>query len=154
MKQYNSLYKNKSKRKNQGFTLIEVMVVLLIIGIMAGMIAPSVLDSQEGAQIQAAAVDIKSLENALTRYKLSNNKFPTTEQGLDALVNEPTIDPIPRNYPLDGYITRLPNDPWDNPYQLLSPGELGRIDIFSNGPDGEPGTEDDIGNWKIDEDVN
>jgi general secretion pathway protein G len=151
MKQLNSL---NNKRKNKGFTLIEVMVVLLIIGIMAGMIAPSILDSQEGAQIQAAAVDIQSLENALTRYKLSNNSFPTTEQGLDALVNEPTVDPIPRNYPQNGYITRLPDDPWGNPYQLLSPGEEGRIDIFSNGPDGEPGTEDDIGNWNINDYLN
>jgi general secretion pathway protein G len=151
MKQTNSLHK---QRKNKGFTLIEVMVVLLIIGIMAGMIAPSILDSQEGAQVQAAAVDIQSLENALTRYKLSNNVFPTTEQGLDALVNEPTVDPIPRNYPRNGYITRLPDDPWNNPYQLISPGELGQIDIFSNGPDGEPGTEDDIGNWNINDYLN
>ncbi|GAC16337.1 type II secretion system major pseudopilin GspG [Aliiglaciecola lipolytica] len=139
----------RNKPKQTGFTLIEVMVVLLIIGIMAGLVAPQILGNQEEAQRKAAAIDIQSLESALTRYKLSNNRFPTTEQGLDALVNEPSIDPIPRNYPNGGYINRLPNDPWDNPYQLVSPGELGVIDVFSNGPDGEPGTEDDIGNWNL-----
>ncbi|GAB2687893.1 type II secretion system major pseudopilin GspG [Aliiglaciecola aliphaticivorans] len=139
----------KNNPRQSGFTLIEVMVVLLIIGIMAGLVAPQILGNQEEAQRKAAAIDIQSLESALTRYKLSNNRFPTTEQGLEALVSEPTIDPIPRNYPTGGYINRLPNDPWDNPYQLVSPGELGVIDVFSNGPDGEPGTEDDIGNWNL-----
>lgn len=151
MKQQNSLNK---KRKNSGFTLIEVMVVLLIIGIMAGMIGPQILGTKDEADIKSAAIDIQSLENALTQYKLSNNVFPTTEQGLDALVKEPTVDPIPRNYRANGYITRLPNDPWNNPYQLISPGELGQIDIFSNGPDGEPGTEDDIGNWNLNDYLN
>ena len=140
-----------TRHNNSGFTLIEVMVVLLIIGIMAGLVAPQILGSQEEAQRKAAAVDIRSLERALTRYKLSNNRFPTTEQGLESLVSQPTIDPIPRNYPQGGYITSLPDDPWDNPYQLLSPGEIGVIDIFSNGPDGEPGTDDDIGNWNLNE---
>jgi general secretion pathway protein G len=145
---------NKTSTHTKGFTLIEVMVVLLIIGIMAGMIAPQILGSQEEAQVKTAAIDIQSLENALTQYKLSNNVFPSSEQGLDALVNEPSIDPIPRNYRQNGYITRLPNDPWGNPYQLLSPGELGVIDIFSTGPDGEPGTEDDIGNWNLNDYLN
>ena len=138
----------------KGFSLIEVMVVLLIIGIMASMIAPQILGTQAEAQMKKAAVDVQSLESAMTRYKLSNNQFPTTEQGLDALVNQPTIDPIPRNYPQGGYITRLPEDPWGNPYQLVSPGELGVVDIFSNGPDGEPGTDDDIGNWNVNDYLN
>lgn len=140
-----------TRQNNSGFTLIEVMVVLLIIGIMAGLVAPQILGSQEEAQRKAAAVDIRTLESALTRYKLSNNRFPSTEQGLEALITQPTIDPIPRNYPEGGYITSLPDDPWDNSYQLLSPGEIGIIDIFSNGPDGEPGTDDDIGNWNLNE---
>ena len=138
----------------QGFTLIEVMVVLLIIGIMASMVAPQILGNQEEAQLKKAAVDIQQLESALEMYKLSNNMFPTTEQGLEALVTEPTIDPVPRNYRDEGYIRRLPEDPWGNPYQLLSPGEMGTIDVFSNGPDREPGTEDDIGNWNLNDYLN
>lgn len=135
--------------KQQGFSLIEVMVVLLIIGIMAGLIAPQILGTQEEAKLKSAAIDIQSLENALIQYKLSNNVFPTTEQTLEALVTVPTVDPIPRSYRTGGYITRLPEDPWGNPYQLLSPGELGAIDVFSFGPDGQAGTDDDIGNWNL-----
>lgn len=138
----------------QGFTLIEVMVVLLIIGIMASMVAPQILGNQEEAQLKKAAVDIQQLESALEMYKLSNNMFPTTEQGLEALVSAPSIEPIPRNYRDEGYIRRLPEDPWGNPYQLLSPGEMGTIDVFSNGPDREPGTEDDIGNWNLNDYLN
>ena len=141
--------KHIRSQKLRGFTLIEVMVVLLIIGMMAAFIAPQILGSQEEAQLKKAAVDIQQLETALERYKLSNSAFPTTEQGLDALVEEPTIDPIPRNYPQGGYIKRLPQDTWGNDYNILSPGELGAIDIYSNGPDREPGTEDDIGNWNL-----
>ena len=84
-------------------------------------------------------------------YKLKNKKYPTTEQGLEALVTETTIDPVPKRFPDGGYISELPEDPWGNPYQLLSPGEMGKIDIFSMGPDGEVGTEDDIGNWDPEE---
>lgn len=139
----------KNLNKQTGFSLIEVMVVLLIIGIMAAMVAPSILGNQEEAQLKKAAVDIQNLENALEMYKLKTNNFPTTEQGLEALVSAPTIDPIPRNYPEDGFIKRLPEDPWGNPYGLMNPGEMGKIDIYSNGPDGTPGTEDDIGNWNL-----
>jgi general secretion pathway protein G len=139
----------KKRVIQQGFTLIEVMVVLLIIGIMAGLIAPSILGNQATAQIKKAAVDIQQLESALELYKLRNNVFPTTEQGLDALVTVPTIDPIPKNYQEGGFIKRLPEDPWGNPYQLLSPGEVGVIDIYSFGPDGQAGTDDDIGNWNL-----
>lgn len=146
--------KNRNPKSQSGFTLIEVMVVLLIIGIMASFVAPQILGNQEEAQLKKAAVDIQQLESALEMYKLKNNNFPSTEQGLDALVNAPTIDPIPRNYPTDGFIKRLPEDPWGNPYQLLSPGELGTIDLFSNGPDGQPGTDDDIGNWNLNEFLN
>lgn len=146
--------KNPLSASQKGFSLIEVMVVLLIIGIMASMIAPQILGSQAEAQLKKAAVDVQSLESAMTRYKLSNNTFPTSEQGLDALVNEPTVDPLPRNYPQGGYITRLPEDPWGNAYQLVSPGELGIVDVFSNGPDGEAGTDDDIGNWNVNDYLN
>lgn len=135
--------------KAKGFSLIEVMVVILIIGLMTALIAPNVLGNTEEAKLKKAAVDIQQLEGALEMYKLRNNVFPSTEQGLDALVNEPTIEPIPRNYPVDGFIKRLPQDPWGNDYQLLSPGELGTIDLYSNGPDGQSGTDDDIGNWNL-----
>ena len=141
----------KTLNRSSGFSLIEVMVVLLIIGIMASMVAPQILGNREEAQLKKAAVDIQQIESALEMYKLRNNRFPTTEQGLQSLVTAPTIDPIPRNYPEGGFIKRLPEDPWGHPYPLISPGELGVIDIFSNGPDEEPGTDDDIGNWNINE---
>lgn len=134
---------------NKGFSLIEVMVVILIIGIMTAIIAPNILGNTEEAKLKKAAIDIQQLENALEMYKLRNNVFPTTEQGLEALVTAPTIEPVPRNFPTDGFIRRLPQDPWGNDYQLLSPGEMGTIDIFSNGPDLQPGTDDDVGNWNI-----
>ncbi len=141
----------KTLNRSSGFSLIEVMVVLLIIGLMASMVAPQILGNWEEAQLKKAAVDIQQIESALEMYKLRNNRFPTTEQGLQSLVTAPTIDPIPRNYPEGGFIKRLPEDPWGHPYTLISPGELGVIDIFSNGPDEEPGTDDDIGNWNINE---
>lgn len=145
----------KTQQSTQrGFSLIEVMVVLLIIGIMASMVAPQILGNQEEAQLKKAAVDIQQLESAMEMYKLRNNLFPSTEQGLEALVSAPTIEPVPRNYPTDGFIKRLPTDPWGNPYQLLSPGEMGTFDIFTNGPDQEPGTEDDIGNWNLNDYLN
>ncbi len=140
--------------KQNGFSLIEVMVVVLIIGIMTAIVAPNILGSQDEAERKKAAIDIRNLENAVTMYKVRNKVFPTTEQGLEALVTAPTIEPIPRNFPENGFINSLPNDPWGNPYALISPGELGAIDIFSNGPDREPGTEDDIGNWNINEILN
>jgi len=138
-----------SLRHARGFSLIEIMVVLVIIAIMASIVAPQILGNQETAQLKKAAVDIQSLESAIERYKLQTNIFPTTEQGLEALVSEPQIDPIPRNYPAQGFIKRLPQDPWGNDYQLISPGEVGLVDIFSYGPDGEPGTDDDIGTWNL-----
>ncbi|WP_394222271.1 type II secretion system major pseudopilin GspG [Alteromonas gracilis] len=137
----------KTLRSNSGFSLIEVMIVLLIIGMIVAMVGPNMFASGEEAKRQKAEIDIQSLESALQMYKLRLNRYPTTEQGLEALVSAPTIDPIPRNYPEGGFINRLPEDPWDNPYSLISPGEVGAIDIFSNGPDGQPGTDDDIGNW-------
>jgi len=141
----------RHNKKQIGFTLIEVMLVILILGMMATFVVPSILGNQEEAQLKKTASDINGLVQAMTMYKLKNNVFPSTEQGLDALVTEPTIEPLPRNYPADGFIQRLPSDPWGNAYQLLSPGEMGTFDVFSNGPDGEPGTEDDIGNWNLDE---
>lgn len=140
--------------KNKGFSLIEVMVVILIIGIMTAIIAPNILGNTEEAKLKKAAIDIKQLENALQMYKLRNNNFPSTEQGLEALVTASNIEPVPRNFPQGGFITSLPQDPWGSDYQLLSPGEMGLVDVFSNGPDQQPGTDDDIGNWNMNDFLN
>lgn len=136
-------------RKQAGLTLIEIMVVIFILGIMAAVVAPNIFGSQEKAMLKKAAIDIQNLEQTLEQYRLDNAVYPTTEQGLEALVNEPSLDPLPRNYQNGGYIRRLPEDPWGQPYQLLSPGEMGRVDVYSMGPDRQPGTEDDIGNWNL-----
>ncbi|MGL5292375.1 MAG: type II secretion system major pseudopilin GspG [Aeromonas sp.] len=137
--------------RQSGFTLLEVMVVIVILGILASLVVPNLMGNKEQADRQKAIADIVALENALDMYKLDNYRYPTTEQGLDALVTEPTIDPAPRSYREGGYIKRLPQDPWGSPYQLLSPGQFSRLDIFSVGLDGEAGTADDIGNWNLKE---
>lgn len=136
-------------KTQRGFSLVEVMVVIVIIGILATMILPNVLGSQEQANKQKVIADVVALENALAQYHLDNGMFPTTEQGLEALVNEPNMDPQPRNYRNGGYIKRLPQDPYGNDYLLLNPGEYDDVDIFTPGPDGQVGTEDDFGNWMI-----
>ena len=137
------------KRRQQGFTLLEIMVVVVILGLLAAMVLPNVLGNKEKADVQKTVADIVSIENALDMYKLDNGIYPTTEQGLEALVTAPTIDPEPRNYRDGGYLKRLPKDPWRNDYILLSPGEHGKIDVFSAGPSGQAGTDDDIGNWNL-----
>ena len=140
----------KSKLKNtRGFTLLEVMVVIVIIGMMLSVVVPNLMGSQDTAKLQKAVQDITALENSLTMYKLDNNDYPSTEQGLEALTDQTDIEPIPRRYPEGGYVKRLPKDPWGNEYLLLNPGEQGRMDVFTAGPDGEVGTEDDIGNWNL-----
>ncbi|ABI69971.1 type II secretion system major pseudopilin GspG [Shewanella frigidimarina] len=135
--------------KQRGFTLLEVMVVIVILGILASMVVPNLMGNKDKADQQKAVSDIVALENALDMYKLDNSIYPTTEQGLDALVQKPTSSPEPRNFREGGYVKRLPQDPWRSDYLLLSPGENGKIDIFSAGPDGQPGSEDDIGSWNL-----
>lgn len=139
-----------NKQRQRGFTLLEIMVVIVILGILASLVVPNLMGNKEKADRQKAVSDITALENALDMYKLDNSIYPNTEQGLEALVSKPTSQPEPRNYRDDGYIKRLPQDPWSNDYQLVSPGEHGKIDIFSMGLDGEAGTDDDIGNWNLD----
>jgi len=139
-------------KKQKGFTLLEVMVVLVIIGLLIAIVAPNVLDNQDQAMKQKAMADIASLEQALEMYRLDNFNYPTTEQGLDALVSKPSLAPEPRNYRENGYIRRLPTDPWGNQYQYRQPGEHGRVDIYSQGADGRPGGEGmnaEIGNWQL-----
>ena len=140
-----------STQRQGGFTLLEIMVVIVILGILASLVVPNLMGNKEQADRQKAVSDIVALENALDMYKLDNSRFPTTEQGLEALVTKPQSEPEPRNYKEDGYIRRLPQDPWGNAYQLMSPGEHGKIDVFSLGLDGEAGTDDDIGNWNMDQ---
>ncbi|PVZ84710.1 type II secretion system protein GspG [Serratia sp. S1B] len=137
------------QQRQRGFTLLEIMVVIVIIGILASLVVPNLMGNKEKADHQKAVSDIMALESALDMYKLDNSRYPSTEQGLQALVTKPSAQPEPRNYPQGGYIRRLPQDPWGADYQLLSPGQHGQIDVFSYGPDGQPDTEDDIGNWTI-----
>ncbi|MEX1221520.1 MAG: type II secretion system major pseudopilin GspG [Idiomarina sp.] len=141
-----------SKSGQSGFSLIEVMVVVAIIGVLASIILPNVIGSSEQADRQKVVADMVALENALAQYRLDNGMYPTTEQGLESLVNEPTVGPSPRNYRRGGYIQRLPQDPYGNDYLLLNPGEYGDVDIFSAGPDNQTGTDDDFGNWMIGQD--
>ncbi len=143
---------NKLIKKQSGFTLLEVMVVVVILGVLASVVVPNLLGNKEKADQQKAITDIVALENALDMYKLDNSVYPTTDQGLEALVSKPSASPEPRNYRNDGYIRRLPSDPWGNEYQYLSPGDNGNIDIFTLGADAQEGGEDaqaDIGNWNM-----
>ncbi|MEB7885650.1 type II secretion system major pseudopilin GspG [Serratia fonticola] len=137
------------QQRQRGFTLLEIMVVIVILGILASLVVPNLMGNKEKADHQKVVSDIVALESALDMYKLDNSRYPTTEQGLQALVTRPSAQPEPRNYPQGGYIRRLPQDPWGADYQLLSPGQHGQLDVFSYGPDGIPDTEDDIGNWTM-----
>lgn len=137
-------------KKQQGFTLLEIMVVVVILGLLVAIVAPNVLDNQDKAMVEKTKADIAGLEQALDMYKLDNHTYPSTDQGLESLVKKPQINPEPKNYRPDGYIKRLPNDPWGNSYQYLTPGEHGSFDLYSFGADGDNGGEGqaaDIGNW-------
>ncbi|MFP4162051.1 MAG: type II secretion system major pseudopilin GspG [Ectothiorhodospira sp.] len=139
------------RRFQQGFTLIEVMVVVVILGILAAIVVPRVMDRPDDARITKARSDIRALESALNLYKLDNYTYPTTDQGLEALVERPDGRPEPRNWREGGYIDRIPEDPWGNDYQYLQPGSRGDFDLYSQGADGRPGGEGvnaDIGNWE------
>ena len=142
---------SSSLRSSRGFTLIELMVVILIIGVLAALIVPNVMSRPDEARITAAKHDIATITQALNLYKLDNQRYPTTEQGLAALVKKPTVSPIPTNWKSEGYLNRVPKDPWGTPYQYLQPGVHGTIDVFSLGADRASGGEDndaDIGSWQ------
>ena len=144
----------KHTRLHEGFTLIEIMAVVIIIGLLTGIVGTAIFQRVDQGKVTAAAAQISNLESVLELYRMDNGRFPTTEQGLEALVNEPAGEPAARNYPPGGYLKRgaLPVDPWGEPYHYESPGQRNRhsFDIWSHGSDGAPGgegTDADIGNW-------
>jgi general secretion pathway protein G len=136
-------------RKQRGFTLIELMVVLVIIGVLAALIVPNVLDRADDARVTAARTDIANINQALKLYKIDNQSYPSAEQGLQALVSRPSTGPQPPNW--RATLDKLPKDPWGRPYQYLNPGLKGEVDVLSLGADGQPGGEGknaDIGSWQ------
>jgi general secretion pathway protein G len=135
-----------------GFTLIEVMVVVAILGILAAIVVPRIMDRPDQARIVKARQDIRVIQSALSLYRLDNFHYPSTEQGLQALVSRPSGSPEAKNWKSGGYLEKLPKDPWGNPYQYLNPGIHAQVDIFSYGADGSPDGEEtnaDIGNWNL-----
>ncbi|MGU2529205.1 GspG family T2SS major pseudopilin variant XcpT [Pseudomonas aeruginosa] len=138
------------RRQQSGFTLIEIMVVVVILGILAALVVPQVMSRPDQAKVTVAKGDIKAIAAALDMYKLDNFAYPSTQQGLEALVKKPTGNPQPKNWNKDGYLKKLPVDPWGNPYQYLAPGTMGPFDLYSLGADGKEGGSDndaEIGNW-------
>jgi general secretion pathway protein G len=143
---------NTTHNQQQGFTLIEIMVVVVIMGILAALVVPKLMGRADDARIVAAKQDISTMMQALKLYKLDNQRYPTTEQGLGALINKPTTGPAANGWKTGGYLDKLPKDPWGNSYQFLSPGIKGEVDIFTLGADGQPGgtgNDADIGSWEI-----
>lgn len=138
--------------RQRGFTLIEIMVVVVILGILAALVVPQVMNRPDQAKVTVAKGDIKAISAALDMYKLDNYSYPSTQQGLDALVEKPGGNPQPKNWNRDGYLKRVPKDPWGNEYQYLSPGTHGQFDLYSYGADGKQGGSElnaDIGSWDL-----
>jgi general secretion pathway protein G len=143
----------RQESRVSGFTLIEVMVVVAILGILAAIVVPRIMDRPDQARIVKARQDIRVVQSALDLYRLDNFRYPSTEQGLQALVTKPSGSPEAKNWKSGGYLDKLPKDPWGNEYEFLNPGVHGAVDIFSYGADGSPDGEDvdsDIGNWNLD----
>jgi general secretion pathway protein G len=146
--QVQPLPSNKPRRA-RGFTLIELMVVLVIMGVLAALIVPNIIGRTDEARVTAARTDIGTIMQALKLYKLDNGIYPSQEQGLQALVAKPSTPPVPGNW--KPYLEKLPTDPWGRPYQYLNPGVKGPVDVFSYGADGKPGGDGsnaDIGSWQ------
>jgi general secretion pathway protein G len=148
------MFRNRPQTSSpdRGFTLIEVLVVIVILGILAAVIVPNVVGRAHDARVSAAKQDVATLSQALAMYKLDNARLPTSEQGLKALIEKPVSAPLPNNWRTGGYIPRLPNDPWGAPYQFANPGLRGEYDVFSFGADGKTGGDGenaDIGTWNL-----
>ncbi len=140
--------------RHSGFTLIEVMVVVVILGILAAVVVPRIMDRPDEARLVKARNDIRALQTQLNLYRLDNFVYPSTDQGLEALVQRPSGQPEAPNWRSGGYLDRLPRDPWGRPYQYLHPGQHGEFDVYSLGADGRPGGEGinaEIGNWNLDD---
>lgn len=140
-------------RQQRGFTLIEVMVVVVILGVLLSLVVPRIMDNPGKARVIKAKADIRQISTTLNRYRLDNYRYPSTEQGLQALITKPSGEPEPKNWQQGGYMDKLPQDPWGNPYQYLQPGQKGEYDIFSYGRDGTIGGEGedaDISNNDLD----
>jgi general secretion pathway protein G len=137
-------------REQRGFSLVEILVVLVIMGLLVSVVAPTVLNRADEARVQKVYADFANIQTALKLYRLDNFLYPTSEQGLEALVNATTLEPEPRNFKQGGYLDRLPADPWGRPYLYLSPGDNGEFDLYSMGAEGLSGGESqnqDLGNW-------
>lgn len=148
-KEAHALLNTVQSRWQRGFTLIELMVVLVIIGVLAALIVPNVLDRADDARVTAARTDIANIQQALKLYKLDNQRYPTAEQGLQALISRPSVGPEAPAW--RATLDKLPNDPWGRPYQYMNPGLKGEVDVLSLGADGQPGGEGknaDIGSWQ------
>lgn len=142
--------KNKQNQtKQRGFTLIEIMVVMVILGLLVAVVAPNILGRGEEARIGVAKTQLRNVSNALDLYKLDNFNYPSTEQGLEALVSEPSGSPAAKNWNKDGYLPSVPVDPWGNEYQYISPGSEGPFDLYSLGPDGKEGGSDEAADISI-----
>ncbi|HAT31772.1 MAG TPA: type II secretion system protein GspG [Janthinobacterium sp.] len=145
-------YRTLRQRFARGFTLIEIMVVVVIMGILASLVVPKLIARTGESKVAAARVDIATVMQALKLYKLDNQRYPTTEQGLQALLTKPTSGPAANGWKTGGYLEKMPKDPWGNPYQYLSPGIKGEVDVISLGADGQPGgsgDDADIGSWEL-----
>ena len=140
----------RRRHRAVGFTLVEVMVVVIILGVLAALIVPRVIGRTDEARAVAARQDVAAIMQALKLYRLDNGRYPSSEQGLQALVSKPTLEPLPSNW--KSYLDRLPKDPWGHPYQMLNPGIHGEIDVFTVGADdqaGGSGADADVGSWDL-----